>query len=290
VIIGTFVPVGGHNLLEPAALGVATCKALLHAAGEAWQAKRVALAAYRGESHFVGTGCGILDPFAIALGRADQAMRIDCRTQQVEPISFPSSRLGLLISHSGVTRRLAASGDSLDPGAGYRERLAQCRDALAAAKRANAGCDEAQTLRDIPVDVLEELETEMDATLFRRLRHVVSEIGRVDACCEALGRGREADFRRVGDWLRAGHESLRDDFEVSIPEIDALCEEADLLEGVYGSRLTGAGFGGCALHLVAPDAIDSVREELAARFHERFGRTPRILAAVAAEGASVESV
>ncbi len=287
--IASDLPIGS-GLSSSAALSVATCKALLHVAGEEWRAKRIALAAYRGESHFVGTGCGILDPFAIALGQADRAMRIDCRTQQVEAVAFSSSQLGLLISHSGVTRRLAAAGDSLDPGAGYRERLAQCRDALAAVQRANAGCEDAQTLRDVPIDALEGLEREMDATLFRRLRHVVSEIERVDACCIALERGREADFRRVGDWLRAGHESLRDDFEVSIPEIDALCEIADRLEGVYGSRLTGAGFGGCALHLVAPEAIESVREELAARFYQRFGRTPPVLAAIAAEGATIENV
>lgn len=287
--IASDLPIGS-GLSSSAALGVATCKAWLHASGEVWSAKRIALAAHRGESHFVGTGCGILDPFAIALGQVGRAMRIDCRSRQVEAIALPAAQLGLLISHSGVTRRLAASRDSLDPGAGYRERLAQCRAALAAAKRANARCESALALRDIPVDRLEDLEPEMDAVLFRRLRHVVSEIARVDACCDALERGKDADFGRVGECLRAGHASLRDDFEVSIPEIDFLCEEADRLDGVFGSRLIGAGFGGCALHLVAPEAIDSVRAELGARFHQRFGRSPQMLAAKAAEGATIESV
>jgi galactokinase len=286
--IASDLPIGS-GLASSAALGVATCMALLHAAGEKWPPRTVALAATRGESHFVGTGCGILDPFAIALGRRNRALRIDCRTQQVDAVSFPHSRVGLLISHSGVTRRLAATGDSLDPGAGYRERVAQCRAALAAAKRANSGCANAQTLRDVPIDALAELEGAMDPILFRRLRHVVSEIARVEACCKALERGGEAELKQVGACLRAGHESLRDDFEVSIPEIDALCEDADQLEGVHGSRLTGAGFGGCALHLVASDAIASVREELAERFHERFGRTLSMLTANPARGASIES-
>jgi galactokinase len=289
IAIASDLPIGS-GLSSSAALGVGMCLALLHAGGEQWDAKQIALAAHRGESHFVGTGCGILDPFAIALGQSNQLLRIDCRNQRVDTVSFPASKLGLLVSHSGVTRRLAAGGNQVDPGAGYRERLRECGEALAAAKQARVGCDDAQTLRDVPIDALEGLAEEMDPVLFRRLRHVVSEIERVELCCEALEGGRMADFQRVGEVLRAGHVSLRDDFEVSIPEIDALCEEADQLDGVYGSRLIGAGFGGCALHLVVPEAIEGVREKLASRFLERFGRSPRLLAATVAQGATIESI
>ena len=119
--------------------------------------------------------------------------------------------------------------------------------------------------------------------LFRRVRHVVTENERVDAFCEAL---RRHDLAAAGAILKAGQRSLRDDYDVSIPELDHLCDSADAAPGVFGSRLTGAGFGGCTLHLVAPDAVADVGSELAARFEKRFGRRPTLLEVRASDGAT----
>jgi galactokinase len=147
----------------------------------------------------------------------------------------------------------------------------------------------AQSLRDVEADWLPALEPEMDPVLFRRLRHVVRENERVDACVAALSRTTGPDLEAVGDILNAGHASLRDDYEVSIVELDVLCEEANRVDGVYGSRMTGAGFGGSALHLVRSDAGVGASEEIGARFRARFGRTPTMLIVKASDGATVES-
>ena len=141
---------------------------------------------------------------------------------------------------------------------------------------------QARALRDLSPADLPALARVLEPLLLRRARHVVTENERVDATCRAL---RAADWETVGSLLRAGQRSLRDDYEVSTPELDALCELADALPGVYGSRLTGAGFGGCTLHLVAPDAAPELAEALAAGFERRFGRRPPVWAVKASRGA-----
>lgn len=286
--IASDLPIGA-GLSSSAALCVALCRAMLEASKLDWSARDVAAAAHRAESHFVGVGCGILDPFAVALGRRGHALRIDCRSHDTELIPFPSSDVAILISDSGVSRRLAGGVGEQDAGAGYRKRVAQCAAALAAVTRVSREFRDAHSLRDVAFEWLPALEARMDPLLFRRLRHVVSENLRVDACVEALRCNGKADVEQFGRLLREGHASLRDDYEVSIPELDALCDDADRVTGVFGSRMTGAGFGGSALHVVAADAVESASEEIAARFHTRFGRTPTILVVNASDGASVES-
>jgi galactokinase len=214
-----------------------------------------------------------MDQFASGLGRRGHALRIDCRTQAVAAVPMPD--LALLVAHSGVERRLAEGG--------YRARVAECRAAFAAGRAAGVGGPAARSLRDFALADLPALEAELESRLFRRARHVIAENARVDALVAALGTG---DRAQIGAILRAGQASLRDDFEVSTPELDALCEVGDSLDGVVGSRLTGAGFGGCTLHLVAPGAAAEAARALAAGFAERFGRTPRVLLTRAADGAS----
>ncbi|MCP4040153.1 MAG: galactokinase [bacterium] len=287
--IASDVPVGS-GLSSSAALSVATACAIDRLLEGQRGAAEIACLAHRGESHYVGTGCGILDPFAIALAQPNHALRIDCRTRDVTPIPLPAERIALVLSHSGVTRRLAARGGEADPGAGYRERVAQCAQALALAKQVDPELRAARALRDVPLAALVSLESRMDDLLYRRLRHVVSEIARVDRVCEALRAPGGADLVAVGTALREAHVSLRDDHQVSTPELDLLCEAADGVAGTYGSRLMGAGFGGCALHLVRPDAVDDVREEVSARFAERFDRVPSMLTVSTGTGASVVPV
>jgi len=140
---------------------------------------------------------------------------------------------------------------------------------------------EARALRDVTPADLAAAEEALPSRLLRRVRHVVTENARVDATCEALRRG---DLAAVGARLREGMASLRDDFEVSTPELDLLCALADAEPGVFGSRLTGAGFGGCTLHLVAPAAADAVGEAIASGFAARFGRRPELLRVRPADG------
>ena len=140
----------------------------------------------------------------------------------------------------------------------------------------------AASLRDFGRADLARLESVLEPALLARVRHVVSENERVDLVCAALKVG---DYAAVGACLREGHRSLRDDFSVSTPELDALCAIADTLPGVYGSRLTGAGFGGCTIHLVEPEATEAVSTELTRQFRDRFGHDPAPICVKPSQGA-----
>jgi galactokinase len=262
------------GLSSSAALGVAVTRAIDRAQGLRLDGREIATLAHRGESEFVGVGCGIMDQFASALGRRDHALRLDCRSLEIASIPLADGQLRMLIAQSGVKRAVA--------GGGYQERVTQCASALEAARRAGIASEGASALRDLGPGDLPALEKALSPLLFRRARHVITENARVDAVCQRLTEG---DLEGVGELLAEGMRSLRDDYGVSTPELDALCELGDAHPGCHGSRLTGAGFGGCTLHLVEPEAAQEVAGVIATGFEARFGRRPAIVTARAAEGA-----
>jgi galactokinase len=266
----------GSGLSSSAALTVGVVAALdrCHALGLGPLER--ARIAHRAESGFVGVPCGIMDPWASALGRRDTALRIDCRSESVTHVPLPVGRVSLLVAHSGVGRRLAEGG--------YADRRGECATALAAARRAGVAPPGARALRDLEEEDLPALSRVLEPHLLRRVRHVLGENRRVDAVVSALECG---DLAAVGALLSEGQRSLRDDFEVSVAELDTLCAIADRHAGVYGSRLTGAGFGGCTLHLCAPGAAHDVAAALSRGFAERFGRHPAIQIVRASAGAEV---
>jgi galactokinase len=261
------------GLSSSAALGVAVTRAIDRAQGLGLGDREIATIAHRGESSFLGVGCGIMDQFASALGQRDHALRLDCRTLEVRPIPLADGALRILIAQSGVKRALANGA--------YQERVKQCASALAAARRAGIVSEAASALRDLGPADLPALERALDPLPFRRARHVITENTRVDAVCERLEAG---DLVGVGALLVEGMRSLREDYQVSTPELDALCALGDAQPGCFGSRLTGAGFGGATIHLVAPDAAQELASALAAGFEARFGRRPTIVTARAEAG------
>jgi len=264
----------GAGLSSSAALQLAVATALDAAFGGGLDPTARARAVHAAERGFVGVACGILDPFASALGRRDHALRLDCASEATRHVPLPAARVRVLVAHSGVRRALAESA--------YGERVEECRAARRAAADA-LGRPVAQ-LRELTPRDLPELEAALRPAPLRRVRHVVTENARVDAMCAALAAG---DLEAAGALLCEGQRSLRDDFEASSPELDALCELGDAADGVFGSRLTGAGFGGCTIHLVAPDRAGAVAEALREGFARRFGRRPPVWSVVAAEGAGV---
>lgn len=268
----------GSGLSSSAALTVAVCTAVDAALGLGLTARERALVAHHAESDLMGVGCGILDHFASALGELDAALRIDCADRSVSRVGLPPSQLAILVSHSGVTRRLA------DGEGGYRQRVDECARALSALRDAELVPRDATTLRALDGVALGDLAQALDGPLLRRTRHIATENSRVEGVCAALAR---EDLDEVGSILKQGQASLRDDYEVSIPELDALCEVADALPGVLGSRLTGAGFGGCALHLVRAVEASAAAEALATGFEARFGRRPPVERMSASAGAEV---
>ncbi len=263
------------GLSSSAALELAVATALAEAAGLGLDGAARARLAHRAETDFVGVPCGRMDQLACALGRRDHALRIDCRDDTVEAIPLPGHRLGLLIAASGVRRQLASGA--------YARRRTECAEGLARARQAGALPGAARAWRDAGSEQLPVLQRALDPVRFRRARHVIRENQRVEETCAAL---RTGDLPRVGALLREGMASLRDDFEVSVPELDLLCELGDATPGCFGSRLTGAGFGGCTVHLVAPARAEAVADALRAGFARRFGREPPVWPVVAADGAA----
>ena len=274
LLVTSRVPIGS-GLSSSAALGVAAAHALARLAGLELSPREVAELAHAGESGFVGVGCGILDPFASALGRRDHALRIDCRDRSVRPVPLGAGRVALLVAHSGVTRTLAA--------AGYAERVAECAAAFAQARAAGVADAAARTLRDLAPEQLPALERALEPVPFRRARHVIRENARVDAFASALAAGA---LDAAGGLLREGMRSLRDDYEVSTPELDRLCALGDAARGCHGSRLTGAGFGGCTLHLVEPGAAGEVARAIRSGFAASHGREPPVWCVVPGDGAA----
>ncbi|HTO54055.1 MAG TPA: galactokinase [Myxococcota bacterium] len=254
----------GAGLSSSAALLAASALALLGAAGRALDdAERPALAALcqSAEVEFVGVPCGLMDPFAVLCSTPGRALLLDCSSRATRPVTLPQS-LALCIFDTGVER-------SLRSGA-YAERSAECHRALDVARR-RLGRTFAWLSELGPAELLE-LGPALDPAALRRARHVVSENQRVRDFASALA---SADFDAAGAALFASHASLRDDFEVSCPEADALVADAAQLPGCVGARLTGAGFGGCTLQLVHAARADAFSAALAERFRARFGRTPR---------------
>ncbi len=253
LLIAGDVPIGA-GLSSSAALEVALTAAFRAACGLSIDDRELALLAQRAENDFVGVQCGIMDQLAAVFGRRDHALLIDCRSLEVEPLPLPLEQLGmrLIIVDSAVRRTLSQSA--------YNQRRHEC---LRAADLLGVAA-----LRDVDESSLESRGKALPQHLFRRARHVVTEEARVLAAASALRCG---DLDALGRLLFESHESLRDDFCVSCPELDLLVELAGRVDGVLGARLTGAGFGGCTLNLVREEAVDEFRRRVVGEYRRATG-------------------
>jgi galactokinase len=256
--VSSTVPVGA-GLSSSASLEVALALALCDAASFSLSGVELARACQEAEHVATGVPCGIMDQLTAVAGRTDAALLIDCRSLDVEPVPLADD-LAVLVVHSGISRSLDQTH--------YAVRRAECQAAAA-----ELGLT---TLRDATPDQVRELP---------RARHVVSENARVLAAAAALRIGADGV---LGQLLTASHASLRDDFEVSTPELDLLVAALDDA-GAVGSRLTGAGFGGCVVALVPRSAADDVAAEAMARLRGETGLEPTAFVCRAAAGAGLLS-
>ena len=264
----------GSGLSSSAALEVACATAFLAASGlqDALTGPELALACQRAENEFVGVACGIMDQFISVLGAADHALFIDCRTLDYQRVPFPEEA-SLVIGNTKASRSLASSA--------YNQRRQECETGVAILRRFLPGI---QALRDVSSQELEALKEHLPPVIYRRCRHVVTENERVLATVQALEQG---DLARVGRLMDASHASLRDDYQVSSPALDAMVAAMHQGPGCYGARLTGAGFGGCAVALVARGQEEAVRQAIYQGYSQAMNVWPEVYISRPSPGARV---
>jgi galactokinase len=264
------------GLSSSAALELASAWALLDPpdlAAHGLDGMRLARICQRAENAYVGVQCGIMDQFASSLGEPSGAMLLDCRSLEYRAVRLPTEEHSLVVCDTNVPRRLETSE--------YNNRRAECERAVSTLAGLEPGI---RSLRDVDGAMLERHAGQLDAVARNRAEHVVRENDRVQAAVEALEAG---DVATVGKLFAASHASLRDLFEVSSPELDAMVAIGNETPGVVASRMTGAGFGGCTVNLVRRDAIDRFRTAVERDYSARTGRTPRVLVVEAARGAGI---
>ena len=229
----------------------------------------LALLCQRAENQYVGVNCGIMDQMISACGKAGHAMMLDSRSLERRYFPMPEG-VAIVVSDSMVRRSLASSE--------YNVRRAQCEQAVA---HLQDNLPEIKALRDVTMRELEQFGHDLPEVVYLRARHVVTENARVIKFARALYAG---DIETAGALMVEGHRSLRDDYEVSAPELDALVEAAIDVPGCYGARLTGAGFGGCTIALVAESAVPEFKAHITEVYDERYGKQPAVYVTHPADG------
>ena len=218
--------------------------------------------AQKAENEFVGVKCGIMDQFINIHGRARSVLKLDCRSLGFEYFPFEREDLRIVVSDTMVRRELA--------GSEYNVRRSQCEEAVNTLRRHHP---EMKSLRDVTSEMLSAHKSELDPVAFKRADYVIRENIRVGLACQALLGN---DYRRLGELMNVSHEGLKNDYQVSSAELDLMVEEARKVPGVLGSRMMGAGFGGCAISLVEADAVFEFRKAVGAGYQAATGREPKI--------------
>jgi len=261
------------GLSSSAALELVAARSLLADQADGADRMRLARLAQRAENEYVGVNCGLMDQFASSVGNAHGALLLDCRSLDYRPVALSLDRYALVVCDSASPRRLESSQ--------YNERRAQCERAVALLAGRGAPV---RALRDVDPAMLASLGDVLDPVSLRRCEHVVREDERVLTTVAALDGG---DMATVGREFAASHASLRDLYEVSSPELDALVEIAGSVPGVRAARMTGAGFGGCTINIVERRAVGALREAVANEYERRTGLTPRVHLVEPAAGAGL---
>jgi galactokinase len=265
-VVAGDVPIGA-GLSSSAALEMATARVFAETSGLPWDPALMARIGQRAENDWVGVNCGIMDQMISAAGVADHALLIDCRSLATQPVPLPSGT-AIVVLDTASRRGLVDSA--------YNERRTQCE---AAARFFGI-----PALRDVSVAQFQAQADQLDDVTRRRARHVVTENGRTLRATEAMRRG---DAAEMGQLMNASHASLRDDFEVSSDELNAMVACACQQEACYGARMTGGGFGGCAVALVRAEAAHAFAAAVTAGYRATTGIAPNVYICTATNGAEV---
>jgi galactokinase len=263
------VPIGS-GLSSSAAIEVVTGFALLDVCGASIDRLEIAKLCQRAENEFVGMRCGLMDQFISCFGESSHALMLDCRLLDYKLLALPVD-LKLVVCDTMVKHDLANSE--------YNARRAECEAGVRLLRRPLPGIS---SLRHVTISDLRQFGDALPEVIRKRCRHVVSENARVLKAALALESG---DLNSFGELMRESHRSLRDDYEVSCAELDLMVELAERVDGIYGARLTGGGFGGCTINLVQSHRVDAFKETVAKSYADATGREPEIYVCSAAQGA-----
>jgi len=269
-VIESNLPYGG-GLASSAALEVATATLLEAMTGQTLDPIEKAVLCQRAEHDFASVPCGIMDQFTSILGQENHALLLDCRSRTTTPVAMTDPAVTVLIINTNIRHKLAESE--------YAKRRSQCEAAAHALK--------VPALRDATLEGLEAARGQLDPVVFRRARHVISENERTLQTARAI---QASDWAAAGRLMYASHASLRDDYEVSCPELDTVVEIAQAIGdegGVIGCRMTGGGFGGCAVSLVKTDAVQRITRSLDAAYEKKTGTQASIFSSRPAAGARI---
>lgn len=267
-VIVSSLPIGG-GLSSSAALELAFATIVEGLVDTVLDTKEKALLCQKAEHEFAGVPCGIMDQFASAFGQKDSLVLIDCQAQEPELVPFHSNDLSILVANTMVSHDLANSE--------YRTRREETEKGLAHFGK--------KSWREVTPDEVDLERVAMGDLIHRRSRHVVSEIARTAEAAEEL---RKDNYAALGPLMAASHQSLRDDFEVSCPELDLMVDIANKIGfegGVLGSRMTGGGFGGATVTLCRTDQMREIGARLSINYEQETGRTPQLFATRPVQGA-----
>ncbi|HUB87983.1 MAG TPA: galactokinase, partial [Verrucomicrobiae bacterium] len=270
VLLHSTVPLGG-GLSSSAALEVCTATLVEAVTGKKMDPVEKALLCQKAEHEFAHVPCGIMDQFISVMGRQNSLLLLDCRSRETKLVSMSDTSVQLLIANTNVKHELS--------GGEYAQRRAQCE---LAAKILGVA-----SLRDATAEMLEAAKGKMDEVVFRRARHVIGEIERTVQAAEGV---RASNWETVGQLMYASHASLRDDYEVSCAELDAVVEVAEAIGvkgGIYGCRMTGGGFGGCAVALVKTENVEAITKQIADGYKRKTKIDATIFVSRPAAGATV---
>jgi galactokinase len=231
-----------------------------------------ALLGQKAENQYVGVNCGIMDQFASACGVSDRLLLLDCRSLEWQTLPVPED-VAIVIADTSVRRKLTDGA--------YNQRRQACEDAV---KILSAHLPNVRALRDVSLEDFNRLGDQLPGLVEKRARHVVEEIDRSNRAIPLLEQG---NIREFGKIMNECHASLRDHYEVSIPELNTMAEIAQSLPGCFGARLTGAGFGGCTVNLVEKAAAEAFAADLARQYQQKTGLKPEIYICKASDGASL---
>jgi galactokinase len=270
LLIDSTVPWGG-GLSSSAALEVATATLIEAVTGQTLDPLEKARLCRHAEHEYAHVPCGIMDQFTSVMATADHLLLLDCRDCSAQSVPVSENAPQVLIVDSRVKHELGAGA--------YAVRLGQCHQAVDTLA--------VEALRDVSLNTLQDRQQDLDPVVYRRARHVVSEIDRTVKAAEAVS---AEDWGRMGELMYASHASLRDDYEVSCEELDLLVELARRLgpaQGVLGGRMTGGGFGGCTVNLVEPPAVPDVMSFMGQQYQQATGIQPALFVTRPARGAHV---